>query len=517
MKNRDVELVRRTLDGDSTAFTKLVRKYQKPVHALVWRKIGDFHIAEEITQDTFLKAYQKLTTLKEPQRFASWLYVIAARRCMAWLRKKRLWTQSLENTGTAALETATYSGYVIEENERIAAAAQQEVVKKLLAKLQESDRTIITLRYFGEMSNVEISEFLGISANTVRSRLHRAQQRLKREEPMIREALDSFQLSANLTENIMREIARVKPVTPSGGKPLVPWVIAASTIAVMFLMIGFGNRHLSRFQKPYSFDATSEMTVELIEAPVVLNLESKPDIRHQFGNSNTKNKKDGLGQYLNQSEHLARFAAVSVDEAARITDTNKGKRYITFSSITKEESGTFLAAGNFHLKKTDLALTPRSYATSGTGKGDPNPMYMLMYYIFYYKTDLFRFPLVTGDTWAQEGHWETWVQTTIEGYEQVEVAAGTFRDCLKHKTVFTGADAGSSLKSSLVNGTRYLWFAKGIGVVKMRYEHANGITTEAELLTYKGATEDPEYLPLQGGNAWTCDSTHYLKVGTSVS
>ena len=503
MKKKDIELIRRTLNGEDTAFTQLVRKYQKPVHALVWRKIGDFHIAEEITQDTFLKAYQNLATLKEPQRFSSWLYVIATRRCVAWLRKKRLWTQALEETNIAQLEKATYSGYVVEENERVSAEAQREVVKKLLAKLQESERTIMTLHYFGEMSSAEIGEFLGVSANTVRSRLHRAQQRLKKEEPMIREALDSFRLSANLTENIMREIGRVKPIAPSGGKPLVPWVIAASTIAVMFLMIGFGNRYLSRFQKPYSFDATSEMTVELIEAPVVLSLESKPDIQHQFGNSNTKNKKDGLGQRPNQSEHLARFAAAPVDEAPEIIDTNKGKRYITLSAITKEKSGTSLAAGNFHLKKTDLALTSRSYATSGTGKGDPNPMYMLTYYIFRHNTDLFRFPLVIGDTWAQEGHWNAWGQTTIEGYEQVEVAAGTFRDCLKHKTVFTGADAGSSLKSSLVNGTRYLWFANGVGVVKIRYEHANGITTEAELLTYKVAVEDPEYLPLQVGNAWT--------------
>ena len=503
MKNRDIDLIRRTLDGDDVAFTQLVRKYQKPVHALVWRKIGDFHIAEDITQDTFLKAYQNLATLKEPQRFAGWLYVIATRHCMAWLRKKRLWTQPLENTGTAALEKTTYSGYIIKENERTAAAAQQEVVKKLLAKLQESERTIITLRYFGEMSNVEISEFLGISANTVRSRLHRAQQRLKKEEPMIREALNSFQLSANLIENIMQEIARVKPVAPAAGKPLVPWAIAASTIVVMFLMIGIGNQYLSRFQKPYSFDATSEMTVELIEAPVVLNVESKPDIRRQFGNSITLRKSSGYGQQSNQPEYLARFAAVPVDEAAEMTDTNEEERYITVSAITKEESGPFLAAGNFHLKKTDSVVTTRSYGTQGTGKGDPNPMYMLTYYILHHNIDLFRFPVVIGDTWAQEGSWDTRVQTTMEGYEQAEVAAGTFRDCLKHKTVFTRADTGSPLKNSLVNGTRYLWFAKGVGVVKMRYEHANGITTEAELLTYKAAGEDTEYFPLQVGNVWT--------------
>ena len=300
MKNDDAQLIQRVLAGDDTAFSVLVRKYQKPVHALAWRKIGDFHVAEEITQDTFLKAYQKLSMLKEPQRFLSWLYVIATNHCKAWLRKKRLRTESLENTESMALEKATYSGYVISENEQTAIETQREVVKKLLAKLQESERTIVTLRYFGEMSSAEIGEFLGVSANTVRSRLRRAQQRLKKEEPMIREALENFQITPNLTENIMREISRLKLIAPSGGKPLAPWAIGVSTLVIIFLMLGIGNHHLSRFQKPYSFDATSEMTIEIIETPVVLNLEAEPDVRTQLGNAAAPSKNDRSGEQPNE-------------------------------------------------------------------------------------------------------------------------------------------------------------------------------------------------------------------------
>ena len=196
--------------------------------------------------------------------------MIAANHCSTWLRKKRLQTQSLEETSSARLEKATYSGYVVEENERTAVEAQREVVKKLLAKLQESERTVITLHYFGEMSSTEIGAFLGVSANTIRSRLRRAQQRLRKEEPMIQEALGNFQITPNLTENIMREIARMKPPAPSGSKPLVPWAITTiSTVAVVLLMLGVGSdQYLSRVQKPYNFDARSEMTVELIEAPL---------------------------------------------------------------------------------------------------------------------------------------------------------------------------------------------------------------------------------------------------------
>ena len=294
MKTTDVDLIHRVLDGDDTAFTELVNKYQKPVHALVWRKIGDFHIAEEITQDTFLKAYQELATLKKPQSFSSWLYVIAANNCSTWLRKKRLSTEPFEDT---RLQEATYSAYVVAENERTEAEAQREVVKKLLAKLQESERTVITLHYFGEMSSSEIGAFLGVSANTVRSRLRRAQQRLKREEPMIREALENFQITSNLTENIMREISRLKTTTPSGNKPFVPWAMGVSVLAVVFLIFGIANHQsLSRFQKPYSFNAASEMKVELIDAPVVLNLESEPDNRTQLGNANAQGRNNGAVQ-----------------------------------------------------------------------------------------------------------------------------------------------------------------------------------------------------------------------------
>ena len=300
MKNIDVELIHRVLDGDDNAFETLVKKYRKPVHALVWRKIGDFHIAEEITQDTFLKAYQELAKLKKPQRFSSWLYVIAANRCSSWLRKKRLRMQSLEETDSTQLEKATYSQYVIEENERTTAESKREVVKNLLAKLQESDRTVITLHYFGDMSAAEIGAFLGVSVNTIKSRLRRAQQRLKKEEPMVRAALEHFQITPNLTDNIMREVSRMKPVAPSGSKPLVPMTLSAATAVLIFLLIGIGSQHLARFQKPYNIDAQSEMTVEIIDASIVLDTQAKSDLRNQAGRFDTIGKSSSTGPQLSE-------------------------------------------------------------------------------------------------------------------------------------------------------------------------------------------------------------------------
>ena len=93
-RENDAQLVREVLSGNDEAFNILVQKYQKGIHALVWRKIGDFHYAEDIAQETFIKAYEKLSTLKEPSQFAGWLYVIANRLCINWLQRHKPTTQS---------------------------------------------------------------------------------------------------------------------------------------------------------------------------------------------------------------------------------------------------------------------------------------------------------------------------------------------------------------------------------------------------------------------------------------
>ena len=301
MKNEDAELIQRTLDGDDSAFSELVKKYQRQVHALAWRKIGDFHTAEDITQDTFLNAYQNLHTLKKPQQFAGWLYVIANRQCLAWFRQKRLHKQTLENIDTPGANSDAYSRHIVEEHARTAEQEQQDVVKKLLETLKESDRTVITLHYFAEMTCEQMSEFLGVSANTIKSRLRRARNRLKQEEPMIREAISNFQISPHLTDNIIREVERLKPAAPSASKPLVPWTIAASSAILIVLMLGIGSQYLARFQQPYSLDAQFERAIELVDAPIVLNVDAKQDVRNQLGErSDTGSRGDGNGKEANQ-------------------------------------------------------------------------------------------------------------------------------------------------------------------------------------------------------------------------
>ena len=302
-KADDVQLIHRVLSGDDAAFNTLIEKHQKSVHALVWRKVGDFHYAEEITQDTFLKAYKKLATLRNPHQFAGWLYVIANRLCISWMRKQKPAMQSLEAMSVKEIEKLSYEKYIAEQRETLAHERQYDIVKKLLAKLPESERTVVTLYYLGEMTTKEISKFLGVSINTITSRLQRGRQRLQKqqEEGFVQEVLGGVQIPTNLAQNIMRQIADIKPAPPSATKPLLPWAAFGTAAVLIMLMCSGSEQYLARFQKPYSFEAQSEPTIEIIDAPIILDVPVKPTVRNQDGRATTSGKSSQNGTQISDT------------------------------------------------------------------------------------------------------------------------------------------------------------------------------------------------------------------------
>ena len=300
MLQDDVQLIRRTLSGDESAFGTLVQKHQKGVHALIWRKVGDFHHAEELTQDTFLQAYKKLSTLKDHNHFSGWLYVIANRLSINWLQRYKHAMQSLEDTPVEEVEESSYQHYMSNQRETEAAEHRSETVNSLLEKLPESERTVVTLHYLGEMTTKEIGNFLGVSVNTIKSRLRRGRERLQEAESLVHEVLGRVQLPADLTERIMRQVADINPVVPPAGKPLLPWAALGAATVLVLLMLGASYQYLARFQQPYSFEARSEPTVEIVDAPIVIDILSKPDIRRQFGQSAAQGKSIGAGTQISE-------------------------------------------------------------------------------------------------------------------------------------------------------------------------------------------------------------------------
>jgi RNA polymerase sigma factor (sigma-70 family) len=355
----DVQLIQRVLSGDDIAFSILVERYQKSVHALVWRKIGDFHYAEEITQDTFLQVYKKLPTLKDLHQFAGWLYVIANRRCLNWLRKQKSAMQSLEDTRVDEVEKLSYTHYLSEHREAEAEERRREVVKKLLEKLPESERTVMTLFYLGEMTMKEISKFLGVSVKTISSRLSRARKRLReKEEALVQEVLGGVQISANLTQNVMQQVADLKLTPPSATKPLLPWAAFGAAAVLILFLIGLSNQHLTRFQKPYSFEAESEPTIELVDVSIVLETDAKPALRNQSGRAVVPIE-DTIGNGLQVSKKVSTsIAPVSPEDTQTHWMPDPALR-----AVIREELGL---PGTVPLTKNDIQRLER---LSAEGRG----------------------------------------------------------------------------------------------------------------------------------------------------
>ena len=316
-KENDVQLIRRILSGNDEAFSVLVQKHQKSIHALAWRKVGDFHIAEEITQDTFLQVYKKLAQLKNPNQFAGWIYVIADRLCSKWLQKNKLAMQSLDDTPIEEIEEIAYTDYASDQRQTEVAEDRQELVKRLLAKLPESERTVVTLFYLGEMTAKEIGNFLGVSVNTVKSRLRRGRERLqeRQEELLVSETLGSIPFSAQVTERIMQEVADLKPIPPPVGKPLLPWAAFGTAVVLVILLFGVSNAYLARFQKPYSFEAESEPTIEIIDTPIVLDIVAKPAVRNQVGRTAAENRNRGTGTQVSTTT----TASLTLEDSANFS------------------------------------------------------------------------------------------------------------------------------------------------------------------------------------------------------
>lgn len=355
MKQNDSELVRRTLEGDQQAFALLVEKYQEQIHTLAWQKIGDFHTAEEITQDAFVTAYQKLNSLKHPHRFSGWLYVITTNICNMWHRKKRPMPESLEQTDPMELEELYYTEYKDQEREEDRKENQRSLVRKLLSRLKESDRTVVTLHYLAGLSCEEIGKFLGVSTNTVKSRLHRARNRLRGEETLIQENLSSFQLPKHLSENIMQEISNLSPVVPSANKPVMPWIVSTASAIIVFMLIGIGAKQLIDFQRPYNIDADTEPTIEITDAKRVIDSPEKSTNRNLVEKPIIPKKDNKISQDSNSQ---------LVDTAKLDKTTNAGKNDILQNGLVSL-SGTVVDYGGKAIHGLELTIKPMKILKNG--------------------------------------------------------------------------------------------------------------------------------------------------------
>ena len=232
MQTEDGQIIYQCLNGDSAMFGFLVEKYKQGVYALAYSKLGNFHDAQDITQETFIKAFQKIRTLKRYDAFALWLSAIANNLCKNFIRSKskRPDREFAEDQSPDTVERSSMDSY--RDN------LIHESLQEALNSLPEVYRQVLMLHYFSGYKNMDIAQLLGVSLRTVAERLHAGKERLREEMiTMMSETFKEHKLPVGFTFRIVEIIKRIKihPVAQSKG---LPWGLSLATgiiIAVLSL------------------------------------------------------------------------------------------------------------------------------------------------------------------------------------------------------------------------------------------------------------------------------------------
>ncbi len=176
-------LIRCARDGDHEAFEALARFYWAPIYKMVYYRIRSKMDAEDITQDVFLTAFKRVSTLKEISRFRSWLFAIAINRTRDYQRKRRLFglIGISASKGDQEIE-----GYEEDRgNDPLSGVAKRdfwEQVDKFLSKLSRLEKEIFVLRFMDQLNISEIAEVMGKGQSTIKTHLYRALKKFRGEE-----------------------------------------------------------------------------------------------------------------------------------------------------------------------------------------------------------------------------------------------------------------------------------------------------------------------------------------------
>ncbi len=176
MLAEDRQAITKVLDGDSSAYAELVERYQYRLLGLLTHACGSRELAEDIAQEAFARAYQKLNLFSGESQFYTWLARIAMNLLASDRRKKRLENQGQREGFEMALDSV---GNEHQPDEQLQQQETQHYVQQAIAMLDQERRTVLLLRDFDGMDYEAIAQTLEVPVGTVRSRLHRARLELK--------------------------------------------------------------------------------------------------------------------------------------------------------------------------------------------------------------------------------------------------------------------------------------------------------------------------------------------------
>ena len=253
MRTEDGYIIQQCLDGNAAAFGFLVKKYKEPVYALAYSQVHNFHDAQDITQEVFIKAYRKLRDLRRWDNFMGWLCRITNNMCKDWLRSKsrRPDREFVDDQDPGIADRPSMDSY--HDN------MVYESIQYALDSLPELYSQVLVLQYFGGMTVKEMSRFLAVSTSTIERRLREARTQLKEGMlAMMSASYEQHELPATFTFRIVEVVKHIK-INPLPRMAGLPWGL--SLAAGIILTILSLNPQMN-ILNPASFPTSSPILVE---------------------------------------------------------------------------------------------------------------------------------------------------------------------------------------------------------------------------------------------------------------
>lgn len=177
----DRELVASAITGSEGGFEELVRRYQRPISAYVYRMVGDYEVALDLTQEIFMKVYGSLSRYRSEFKFSTWIYKIAHNAAVDHLRRSAARETSIvKGADGDQYELPIESGKLSPELESERKEQQREI-ETVVRALPAAYRELIVLRHAQDLTYEEIVEVTGLPLGTVKNRLFRAREMMRQQ------------------------------------------------------------------------------------------------------------------------------------------------------------------------------------------------------------------------------------------------------------------------------------------------------------------------------------------------
>lgn len=177
----DCELVVRAIKGREDGFNELVRRYQRPIAAYVYRMVGDYDSALDLTQEVFIKVYSSLERYRSEFKFSTWIYKIAHNASVDYLRRSSTREQALTSEVDGEEREMSVMSRKLSPEQEYAVEERRAEIERVVRQLPAPYRELIILRHQHDLSYDEIAEVMSLPLGTVKNRLFRAREMMRQQ------------------------------------------------------------------------------------------------------------------------------------------------------------------------------------------------------------------------------------------------------------------------------------------------------------------------------------------------